>query len=82
MRVEVGNMVFDDTDGQCLCILAQSEGKLFAFLQVLDLGAAHARFERSMTKRYWGEWDWDNVERSIRNIMEWGGKWPTLPQES
>lgn len=70
IKVEVNSLVYDSSNPKCMCILADSQSKLFAFLQVLD---------GDMTKRYWGEYDHDTPEKSIKEIMEWGGKWPHLP---
>lgn len=77
MRVERKPMIYDDSDELCQCVLAQSQGKLYAFLQVIDSGIdGKARF----TARYWGEYSHKAPERSIAAIMEWGGKWPALPK--
>ncbi|MEB0982848.1 hypothetical protein [Citrobacter portucalensis] len=71
IKVEVNGLIYDSGNKACKCILADSQGKLFAFIQVLD---------GSLKKRYWGEYSHDYAEASIRAIMEHGGKWPVLPQ--
>jgi len=80
MRVETdNNMLYDDSDARCYCVLSQAQGHYFAFVQALDLGAPHCRYESPHTKRYWGFWNPDDPDESIRNILLVGGKWPSLP---
>lgn len=71
IKVAVNGLIYDSGNIACKCIFADSQGKLFAFLQVLD---------GSIKKRYWGEYSHDAAEASIRAIMEYGGKWPHLPE--
>lgn len=71
IKVEVNGLIYDSGNKACKCILADSQGKLYAFLQALD---------GSIKKRYWGEYSHDAPEASIRAIMERGGKWPKLPE--
>ncbi|EDK1561911.1 hypothetical protein [Enterobacter hormaechei] len=71
IKVEVNGLVYDSSNPKCKCILSDSQRKLFAFIEVLD---------GDMTKRYWGEYDHDAPEESIKEIMRWGGKWPRLPE--
>ncbi|WP_075881797.1 hypothetical protein [Vreelandella massiliensis] len=76
MRVQVNQMIYDEADDLCKCVLSQSQGKLFAFIQCIDTGMdGTARY----TARYWGEFSHDAPEATIKRIMEWGGKWPQLP---
>ncbi|ELL8499417.1 hypothetical protein RX249_004195 [Salmonella enterica] len=70
MQVEVNGLVYDSTNPKCKCILSNSQNTLYAFIEVLD---------GDYTKRYWGEYDHDAPEESIKEIMQWGGKWPCLP---
>lgn len=69
IRVEVNGLVYDSGDKACKCILTASQGKIYAFLQVLD---------GSVKKQYWGEYSHAKPEASIMAIMEHGGKWPNL----
>ncbi|EBH7464631.1 hypothetical protein F3H65_18420 [Klebsiella quasipneumoniae] len=69
--VQVNGMVYDSSNPNCKCILSNSQNTLYAFIQVLD---------GDVTKRYWGLYDHDAQEDSIKEIMRWGGKWPTLPE--
>ena len=70
------NLMFDDSDDRCLCIVSQAQGQLFAFIQCIDRGFDGNREE---LKRYWGTFDPDFPEDSIAMIMRKGGKWPDLP---
>ncbi|HBN3195581.1 TPA: hypothetical protein L2F60_004826 [Escherichia coli O25b:H4-ST131] len=70
IKVEVNGLVYDSSNPKCKCILSNSQRKLYAFLLVLD---------GDMMRRYWGEYDHDAPEDSIKEIMQWGGKWPDLP---
>lgn len=82
MRIETGsNLVFDDTLSECKCILAESQGKLYAFVQALDIGLPQSRLEKPMPIRYWGEFSHNDKEGSIKRILENGGKWPALPHK-
>lgn len=76
MRIEVNTLVYDDTDDLCLCRLEKTQGKLYAFVQVIDTGVDRAQ---RFTKRYWGEYSHSSPEVSLRRILEMGGKWPQLP---
>lgn len=69
--IQVNGMVYDSSNPNCKCILSNSQNTLYAFIQVLD---------GDVTKRYWGLYDHDAQEDSIKEIMLWGGKWPTLPE--
>lgn len=71
IRVEVNGLVYDSENTACKCILAASQGKVYAYIQVLD--DAHPR-------RYWGEYSHEAVEASLKEIMLRGGKWPHLPE--
>ncbi|HDM8093543.1 TPA: hypothetical protein PXN44_004442 [Yersinia enterocolitica] len=76
MRIELNNLLYDKTDSRCKCIVADSQGELYAFMQVLDIGMP----EKPLIKRYWGRYSHNAVEQSIRDILANGGKWPTLPK--
>ncbi|HHH1744445.1 TPA: hypothetical protein ACPY9J_004079 [Yersinia enterocolitica] len=77
MRIETNtNLVFDDSLKECKCILSESQGKVYAFIQALDVGM----LEAPLPVRYWGAFDHDYKENSIRRILENGGKWPSLPK--
>ncbi|EAQ8948821.1 hypothetical protein ZP73_003604 [Salmonella enterica subsp. enterica] len=71
IQVEVNGLVYDSTNPKCKCILNNSQNTLYAFIVVLD---------GDYTKRYWGKYDHDAQEASIKEIMLWGGKWPDLPE--
>ena len=77
----VGNLIYDDADGRCFVRTESADGQTFAFIQCLDLGFAHARHDPPLLTRYWGFWDPDDPEGSIKQIMAYGGKWPDLPPE-
>lgn len=80
MKVENNDLVYaDDLEG-CSFTIAQTNGKYYAFVQVLDLGAKHCRFKKPMKKRYWGPWDANHPEHSMLNIIKHGGPWPDLPK--
>ena len=77
MKVMSNQMVYDDTDPLCKCILSQADGKLYAFIQCIDTGMdGQARYPA----RYWGTFSHDDPEGSIKRIMAYGGKWPQLPE--
>ena len=77
MRVETDNsLLFDDDDSLCFCVHSSSQGEVFAFVQCRDVGMDG---QMRNPKRYWGKWDWDSPEDSMKAIMEYGGKWPELP---
>lgn len=67
--IKVNNLVYDSENNDCKCILSDTQGKLYAFIQVLD---------GDKKKYYWGSYDHDSPEKSIKAIMEYGGKWPSL----
>ena len=77
MRVTTdSNFVYDDADERCLCIVSQTQGLAFAFIQCINAGDSG---EGTELKRYWGSFDEENPEESIAQIMRRGGKWPELP---
>ncbi|MGJ0637483.1 hypothetical protein [Xenorhabdus bovienii] len=73
--MEFNNLLYDSTNSNCKCILADSQGKIYAFVQVLDIGMP----ESLLIKRYWGVYEHNDPEASIKNILMYGGKWPNLP---
>lgn len=77
IQVEVNNLIYDSSNRDCKCILSDSQGTVYAFLQVLDMGMP----EHPLKKRYWGIYDHDDPEGAIQEIMERGGKWPLLPND-
>lgn len=77
MRIETDTrLVYDDGNEKCLCIHSQSEGRVWAFIQCIDIGNDGTS---EHIKRYWGAFDLENPEASIERIMRNGGKWPKLP---
>lgn len=38
MRIKIRNLVFDETDPLCRCILTASQGQLYASVQAVDTG--------------------------------------------
>ncbi|WED26427.1 hypothetical protein L3V77_15730 [Vibrio sp. DW001] len=75
MRIQTDtNLLFDDEHPECFYIISSAEGQLFAFVQCLDVGGN----KKPRPKRYWGAWDWDAPEQSIKHILKNGGKWPQL----
>lgn len=76
MRINVNQLVYDDADALCKCILSESQGNLYAFIQCVDTGMdGNARY----TARYWGAFSHDDTAGSIKKILANGGKWPSLP---
>jgi len=73
------NMVFDDVDPRCVVHTCFGLNGIYGFVQCLDLGWPEGRLEVPGIKRYWGPWDVEYPEDSVRQIMAKGGKWPTLP---
>ncbi|OQX33922.1 MAG: hypothetical protein B0D91_13345 [Oceanospirillales bacterium LUC14_002_19_P2] len=74
------NLVFDDNSADCLLHVAQSQGQLFAFIQCID--ASLEKYQAGnyrLTKRYWGQFAWNDQEHCIREIMRNGGKWQNVP---
>ena len=81
MRIDtVSNLVFDDEHPKCFYIISSAQGRAFAFVQCLDLGAAHCRHKEPCIKRYWGVFDLDKPEDSMESILRRVGKWPQLPK--
>ncbi|TQV85222.1 hypothetical protein FKG94_03260 [Exilibacterium tricleocarpae] len=75
------NLVFDECSPDCHLQVEQSQGQLFAFVQCVDASLQEHRSGKNRgTKRYWGKFDWSTKEESIRAILHYGGKWPTLPK--
>lgn len=67
------NLVFDGTDPRCFIRLETGQhGKPYAFVQCVDAST-------NETRRYWGIWSHDDQKKAMMDILEWGGKWPTLP---
>lgn len=79
VRAESNDLVFDGSDPRCKCIVHNIQGTLFAFIQVMDLGAEHCRFDEPMPKYYCGHFDDERPQESILAIMKTGSKWPHLP---
>jgi hypothetical protein len=76
-KVEVGSMVFDSADPDCMLIVETACGRQYAFIQCIDTGVnGAARWK----KRYWGPFNWSDHAGSVQHIMESGGKWPKLPE--
>lgn len=73
------NMVYDEDDPRCIVRTCYGQGGTFAFVQCLDLGFKSNRLSVPGIKRYWGRWNSDDPEGSVRSIMANGGKWPELP---
>jgi hypothetical protein len=73
------DMVFDDADPRCAVFTCPGLKGTYGFVQCLDLAWPEARLVVPEIKRYWGSWDVECPEESIRRIMVKGGKWPTLP---
>ena len=73
--IEVNNLRFCKADKDCKIIIADSEGELYAFIQVVDIGTqGSSRY----LKRYWGKYSHSKEYESIERIMCRGGKWPEL----
>lgn len=76
---DFSNMVFDDDDPRCRVYVSRGQNGTYGFVQCLDIGNKGLRLSTPGIKRYWGDWNVDNPERSIKSIMRTGGKWPELP---
>ncbi len=76
MRIEVSNLLYDNTDPRYKYHLAESQGQIYAFIQALDMGMP----EKPLVTRYWGSYSDDTAEQSIRDILSKGRKWPILPK--
>lgn len=75
IRLESHNLVYDDADPRCrLTIIAGT-----AYMEAIDLGASHARYDVPEVKRYCGDWNWEAPEQRLRSILKWGRKWDELP---
>lgn len=70
------NLTYHPDDPLCQCILSESCGTLYAFVQCLDTGMEG---NDRWPVRYWGLYSHSDARGSIRRIMEHGGKWPDLP---
>lgn len=77
MKVEVNQMVFDSTDPLCRCIVSRTQGKLYAFVQCIDTGSDG---QQRYTKRYWGEYSYENPESMMSRILLNGGSWPEISE--
>ncbi len=78
MRVEDCNLVYDSEHPLCSMEVVPSQGVLFAFITVLDIGMSDRPLKKPDTRRYWGRFSWEDQEGSILKIMKTGGKWPQL----
>lgn len=77
MRIETDSrLVYDDEHEKCLLVTSQAEGRVFGFIQCLDVGHDG---KSEHIKRYWGVFDMENPKASIERIMRNGGQWPRLP---
>lgn len=71
------NLRYDSNDAHCSITTSHAHGQPYAFIQCLDIGS-HGKSRR--IKRYWGRYDPNNAEESIKKIMMNGGYWPDLPK--
>lgn len=72
MRIEQNGMYYEDYNPDCYCeVVCGPNGQMFGFIQCVDANTGEK-------KRYWGFWDASEVEKSIKFIMDRGGKWPSL----
>lgn len=51
MRIKIHNLVFDEADPLCRCILTALQGQLYAFIQAVDIGL---KGDLRIPKQYWG----------------------------
>lgn len=76
------NMIFDSEDYRCLLIKAMGpDGRIHAFIQCLEVGNIHNHLKILHPKQYWGFFNPEEPEESIKEIMRHGAKWPVLPCE-
>ena len=79
LYIRENNLVFESTHPSCfLDIFSGPHGHPYAFVQCIDTGI---NGDLAMPRRYWGRWDHDAPEASMREILSWGGKWPRLRPE-
>lgn len=76
MVVKQNDMTYDESDKRCKVYTCQTHATRgyatcvqFAFITVIDDST-------DTIKRYCGVFDINDFERSIREIMDIGGKWP------
>ena len=75
---EYGNLVYDEENQDCSIEFCQSQGKVYAFITALDYGISHTPRILPLQKQYWGEYNLNKQQDSIREILHNGGKWPLL----
>lgn len=75
---DMGTLVYDSEHPLCSMKLCNSQGQLYAFLTVLDMGMPHCPLNPPHQKRYWGRFSWEDEVGSIAAILHNGGKWPQL----
>lgn len=76
MNVKQNGMTYDSEDPRCQLFIGTTAATggttnqlKIAFITVVDDST-------QCLKRYFGVFDWEAREESIRNIMDVGGKWP------
>ncbi|KZY32536.1 MULTISPECIES: hypothetical protein [unclassified Oleiphilus] len=75
------NLVYDSGHLMCRIIFNTAVGQDYAFVSFMDVGFDHCRLKKPIRKRYWGPWDHDDPEGSLKLIMDWGGKWDELTKQ-
>lgn len=77
--IKTNGLLYDETNPRCVCKIEHTQGRQFAFIQCLDVGRGGGEPpETAPTKFYWGEFDSSNPEKSILEILHYGGKFPDL----
>ena len=71
------NMFYEDYNPRCKFVhgtlmYAPMAGQDVAYIQCIDLNTDEE-------KRYWGVFDFNDIEGSVKNIMKYGDRWPKLP---
>ena len=76
---EGNNLVFDFYHKDCRLVLSHTQFDNFAFVACLDASKEeHEAGKNRGVKKYWGRYDPEQPKDSIREIMNFGGKWPDL----
>ncbi|EMX0133983.1 hypothetical protein AAFW79_004961, partial [Salmonella enterica] len=55
MKIQVNGMIYDESNRDCQCHLADAQHEVFAFIQCLDVGMDGTA--SPIKKRYWGRYN-------------------------
>lgn len=71
IKIEVNGMIYDEKDPNSAFVYYRTQGVEMAFIKV---------FAGISYKYFWGVFDPDNREESIKEIMRTGAKWDNLAE--